>query len=69
MIAKPDASSYLETGELGWLILACYADAGPISMYHANRTLLPAKTRVFMDFIGEVFQRGRWPDRFVGTLG
>ncbi|SEH74782.1 hypothetical protein SAMN05216228_1007110 [Rhizobium tibeticum] len=28
-----------------------YADAGPISLDYANRTLLPAKTRAFIDFI------------------
>jgi DNA-binding transcriptional LysR family regulator len=48
---------------------AWYADAGPISIYYANRTLLPSKTRVFIDFLREVFQRERWPERFAGTLG
>ncbi|MBB4279504.1 LysR family transcriptional regulator [Rhizobium mongolense] len=69
MIAKPDALPYLEKGELVRLIPAWYADAGPISIYYANRTLLPAKTRVFVDFISEAFQRERWPERFAGTLG
>jgi DNA-binding transcriptional LysR family regulator len=69
MIAKPDALPYLENCELVRLIPAWYADAGPISIYYANRTLLPTKTRVSIDFIGEVFQRERWPERFAGTLG
>ncbi len=69
MIAKPDALPYLENGELVRLTPAWYADAGPISIYYASRTLLPTKTRVFIDFIGEVFQRERWPERFAGTLG
>jgi DNA-binding transcriptional LysR family regulator len=69
MIAKPDALPYLENGELIRLIPAWYADAGPISIYYASRTFLPTKTRVFIDFIGEVFQRQRWPERFAGTLG
>ncbi|SDF63689.1 DNA-binding transcriptional regulator, LysR family [Agrobacterium pusense] len=69
MIAKPDALPYLENGELIRLIPAWYADAGPISIYYANRTLLPTKTRVFVDFIGEVFECERWPERFAGTLG
>ena len=69
LIAKPDALPYLENGELIRLIPAWYADAGPISIYYANRTLLPAKTRAFVDFISEAFQRERWPERFAGTLG
>lgn len=69
MIAKPDVLPYLENGELIRLVPAWYSDAGPISIYYANRTLLPTKTRVFIDFIGEVFQRERWPERFAGTLG
>ncbi|MBX4871182.1 LysR family transcriptional regulator [Rhizobium bangladeshense] len=69
LIAKPDALPYLENGELVRLIPAWYADAGPISVYYANRTLLPNKTRVFIDFISDVFQRDRWPERFAGTLG
>jgi DNA-binding transcriptional LysR family regulator len=69
MIAKADALANLESGELIRLIPAWYADAGPISIYYANRTLLPSKTRVFIDFLTEVFQRERWPERFAGTLG
>ncbi|MGO6739715.1 LysR family transcriptional regulator [Rhizobium ruizarguesonis] len=69
MIAKADALGYLESGELIRLIPAWYADAGPISIYYASRTLLPSKTRVFIDFLTEVFQRERWPERFAGTLG
>ncbi|MBY5372852.1 LysR family transcriptional regulator [Rhizobium leguminosarum] len=68
MITKADALAYLESGELIRLIPAWYADAGPISIYYANRTLLPSKTRVFIDFLTEVFQRERWPERFAGTL-
>ncbi|WP_027685547.1 LysR family transcriptional regulator [Rhizobium leguminosarum] len=69
MIAKADALAYLESGALIRLIPGWYADAGPISIYYANRTLLPSKTRVFIDFLTEVFQRERWPERFAGTLG
>lgn len=69
MIAKPDALLYLENGELIRLLPAWYADAGPISIYYTNRALLPAKTRVFIDFIAEASQRERWPERLAGTLG
>jgi hypothetical protein len=37
-----------------------YADAGPISIYYASRTLLPAKTRVFVDHVIEGFRGERW---------
>lgn len=45
MIAMPDALLYLERGELVRLVPTWYADAGPISIYYASRTLLPSKTR------------------------
>ncbi|MGO8078070.1 LysR family transcriptional regulator, partial [Rhizobium leguminosarum] len=67
-LARLDAASGT-TCQLIRLIPAWYADAGPISIYYANRTLLPSKTRVFIDFLTEVFQRERWPERFAGTLG
>ncbi len=46
-----------------------YADAGPIAIYYASRTLLPAKTRVFVDFVVEAFQRERLAERFAGSIG
>ena len=45
-----------------------YADPGPISPYYANRTLLPAKTRAFVDFVLEAFKRDRLAERFAGSL-
>ena len=69
MIAKPDALPYLERGELIRLVPGWWVDAGPISIYYANRTLLPSKTRVFVDFVAEVFQREKYAERFAGSLG
>jgi DNA-binding transcriptional LysR family regulator len=69
LIALPDALPYLETGELLRLVPHWYADAGPISVYYANRTLLPAKTRAFVDFITERFQKDGLAQRFAGSLG
>ncbi|MEA3135071.1 MAG: hypothetical protein QOG17_2917 [Gammaproteobacteria bacterium] len=45
-----------------------YADAGPILIYYATRTLLPAKTHVFVDFVVEEFRRQRLAE-FAGSLG
>jgi len=65
----PDALPYLETGELVRLVPQWYVDAGPISLYYASRALLPAKTRVFVDFVVEMFEKNRLAKRFAGSLG
>ena len=69
MVAVPDVLPHLESGALVRLRPAWYADAGPISIYYANRALLPAKTRVFVDFVVEAFRRDRLAERFAGVLG
>ena len=45
------------------------ADGGPISIYYASRTQLPAKTRVFVDFVVEAFPQQRLAERFAGSIG
>jgi DNA-binding transcriptional LysR family regulator len=37
--------------------------------YYLTRTLLPAKTRVFVDFVVEGFRRDHLAERFAGSLG
>ncbi|MGZ2385336.1 LysR substrate-binding domain-containing protein [Rhizobium brockwellii] len=69
LLAKPDALPHLERGELVRLLPSWWIDAGPISIYYASKTLLPAKTRVFIDFVVKWFQRERYPERFAGSLG
>ena len=69
LIAVPDALPHLESGELVRLLPRWYADAGSISIYYASRTLLPAKTRAFVDFLVEAFRRQRLAERFAGSLG
>jgi len=69
LLAKPDVLPQLESGELVRLLPGWWVDAGPISIYYANKTLLPGKTRVFIDFVVEWFQRERYPERFAGSLG
>jgi DNA-binding transcriptional LysR family regulator len=69
MIAMPDALSYMESGTLVRLLPDWYADIGPISIYYASKTLLPAKTRVFVDFVVEHFRKERLAERFAGSLG
>jgi DNA-binding transcriptional LysR family regulator len=69
MIAVPDALPALEDGSLVRLVPRWYADAGAISLYYASRTLLPAKTRVFVDWVSDAFRTQRLPERFAGSLG
>ncbi|GAB3470963.1 LysR family transcriptional regulator [Azotobacter salinestris] len=69
LLAVPDVLPWIERGELVRLLPRWYADAGAISLYYANRTLMPAKTRAFIDFVVEAFQHGRLAERFAGSLG
>ncbi|BCH28242.1 LysR family transcriptional regulator [Mesorhizobium sp. L-8-10] len=69
MLAVPDVLQELENGSLIRLLPQWYADAGAISLYYASRTLLPAKTRAFVDLVAEVFKRDRLAERFAGSLG
>ncbi len=69
LVAVPHALPHLERGALVRLVPQWYADGGPISIYYASRMLLPAKTRVFVDFVAESFRRDRLAERFAGSLG
>jgi DNA-binding transcriptional LysR family regulator len=51
------------SGALVRVVPDWYADLGKLSLYHSSRTL-PAKTRVFIDFIAEQFQKQRLARRF-----
>jgi DNA-binding transcriptional LysR family regulator len=67
LLAVSDVLSSIERGALVRLLPRWYADAGAISIYYATRALLPAKTRVFVDFIVEAFERERLAERFAGS--
>lgn len=53
----------LQRGELIRLLPSWYVDLGSISVYYSARKALPAKTRVFIDFLIEHFQ-GPLSDHF-----
>ncbi|MDR6913287.1 DNA-binding transcriptional LysR family regulator [Pseudomonas sp. 3296] len=57
LLVLPDVSGHLQRGELVRLLPDWHADAGPISLYYPSRTLMPAKTRVFIDFVVEAFRK------------
>lgn len=69
MIAVPDALPFLEHKKLVRLAPQWYADAGPISPYYASRTLIPAKTQVFVDHVVHTFANQRLAERFAGSIG
>lgn len=56
LLVLPDVVSHIQRGELVRLLPDWHADAGPISLYYPSRTLMPAKTRVFIDFVVEAFR-------------
>ncbi|HEY4067972.1 MAG TPA: LysR family transcriptional regulator [Burkholderiaceae bacterium] len=56
LLPMPFAFAAIESGELVRLLPGWYSDAGPLSLYYPSRRLLPAKTRVFVDFIVERFR-------------
>jgi DNA-binding transcriptional LysR family regulator len=68
MLAVPDVLPALETGQLLRLVPRWYSDAGAISIYYASRTLLPAKTRIFVDWVNEAFKEQHLAERFAGSL-
>lgn len=69
LLAVPDVLPWLERGELVRLLPRWYVDAGAISIYYATRSLMPAKTRVFIDFVVAAFERDHLGRRFAGSLG
>jgi DNA-binding transcriptional LysR family regulator len=68
LIALFDVLPELERGDLIRLLPNWYADAGAISLYYASRTLISAKTRVFVDFVVNAFKNERLDLRFAGSL-
>ncbi|MCE9658848.1 MAG: LysR family transcriptional regulator [Burkholderiales bacterium] len=56
LLPMPFAFAPIGSGELVRLLPGWYADAGPLSLYYPSRTLLPAKTRVFVDFVVDRFR-------------
>lgn len=68
-VVMPDVLSWIESGELVRLAPKWYADAGAISIYYPTRKLLPAKTRVFVDFVTDAFKQKQLARRFAGSNG
>jgi DNA-binding transcriptional LysR family regulator len=56
LIALFDVLPDLERGDLIRLLPDWSADAGPTSLYHVSRTLISAKTRVFVEVVVNAFK-------------
>ena len=56
LLPAPHAGPLLADGRLVRILPDGYAETGPLFLYYSNRRLLPAKTRVFVDFVVERFR-------------
>jgi DNA-binding transcriptional LysR family regulator len=64
MLPMPHALPLLERGELMRVLPEWHADALPLSIYYTSRKLVPAKVRVFVDYIVEEFRARGHAARF-----
>ncbi|MEZ0287783.1 MAG: LysR family transcriptional regulator [Methylophilus sp.] len=55
---------HLESGALVRVLPDWYTETGVISLYFAAKKLMPAKTRVFVDFIVEKFRAERYSEKW-----
>jgi DNA-binding transcriptional LysR family regulator len=56
LLPMPFAFASIRTGDLVRLLPGWYSDAGIVSIYYSSRRHVPAKTRVFVEFVLERFQ-------------
>lgn len=56
LLPMPFAVPWLHNGELRRVLPGWSADAGPVSLYYPAKKLLPARTRVFVDFVVAQFR-------------
>jgi DNA-binding transcriptional LysR family regulator len=67
VLAVSDVLEGLGQGTLVRLLPEWYVDAGMISLYYPSRAQLPAKTRAFVDFVVEAFEREALASRLSGA--
>jgi DNA-binding transcriptional LysR family regulator len=56
-VPMPHSLPYLKSGSLMRVLPDWYSDGGEISIYFTAKKLMPAKTRVFIDFVIEHFKK------------
>ncbi|WP_034295612.1 LysR family transcriptional regulator [Herbaspirillum sp. RV1423] len=64
LAAMPHAVVYLKSGALMRVLPDWYVDGGMLALYFAAARLLPAKTRVFVDYVVEHFRHEELARRF-----
>ena len=64
MLPRPHALPFLERGDLVRVLPEWYADARPLSIYYTSRKLVPAKVRVFVDYVVKAFEASGQAARF-----
>jgi DNA-binding transcriptional LysR family regulator len=63
-VPMPHVLRHLQSGALVRVLPEWYTEAGVISLYFAAKKLMPAKTRVFVDFIVEKFRTERYAEQW-----
>jgi DNA-binding transcriptional LysR family regulator len=66
LLPAPHAGPLLADGRLVRILPDWYAETGPLFLYYSSRRLLPAKTRVFVDFVVERFRELGLAAHFTG---
>jgi DNA-binding transcriptional LysR family regulator len=66
LLPAPHAGPLLADGRLVRILPDWYAETGPLFLYYSDRRLLPAKTRVFVDFVVERFREQGLAAHFAG---
>jgi DNA-binding transcriptional LysR family regulator len=66
LLPMPFAEPGLASGEFVRLLPGWSADMGGLSLYYPSKKLLPAKTRVFVDFVVERFRAAGFAQRMKG---
>jgi DNA-binding transcriptional LysR family regulator len=64
MLPMPHALPLLDSGELVRVLPGWRGPDRPLSIYYSSRKLLPAKVRVFVDYVVEQFRAGGGAERF-----
>lgn len=63
-VPMPHALRHLQSGALIRVLPEWYTEAGVISLYFAAKKLMPAKTRVFVDFIVDKFRVEHYAEKW-----
>ena len=66
VLPMPFVQPWLARGDLVRVLPSWWADRGPGSIYYPSKKLLPARTRVFVDFVVEQFAQRGYAERVRG---